>query len=318
MTNKEDYFALDAVSNSSLSWILPESGGSVKKYEANKLFPPEDLDSAEAELGTNAHLLVETGTLDSFEVVNKPGPSVSAICEEVVNHPAYGAMSHVQINDEIVRVARANDFQPRWGDDAILKNILKDGGDYMKALTTSTKKLVDEETMSKLNSIKISLDETAPWLFDDKVLPPGCDPEDEFEVLREEMIIFTIDDIPCKALIDILVINHTKKAIDIYDLKTVSMPLSIYLGYEMDGEKVEGVFMKRSVNRQLAFYMLASNSLPSGYYDITTNIIACETKGVFESQIYFLNADQMSKGLNRIRYGINLLNENNLVSMGGL
>jgi hypothetical protein len=317
---KEEYHAYDAVSNSSLSWVLPESGGSPKKYENYKLFPPDDLDSVEVELGTCAHLLVETGTLDSFEVVNKPGPSVSAICDELVNHPAYASMTPIQINDEIVRIARARDFQPRWGDDAIVKNILKDGGDYIAKLTTSTKKLVDPETMTKLEAIKMSLDETAPWLFEPSLPPPNCAVGDDFEVLKEKVILFVHKEVECKALLDIVVVNHSRDTIDIYDLKTVSMPLSIYLGYEIDGEQVQGKFVDRGIHRQLAFYNIAvvAAYIVTLSTSTTVSIIACETKGVFESKIHTLNNDIVIKGLRRANYGIELLKEYNLISMGGL
>jgi len=313
---KEEYQALDAVSNSRLSWVLPESGGSPKKYESNKLFPPDDLDSAAVELGTCAHILLETKTLDSFEVVSKPGPSVSAICEEVVNHPSYPSMTPVQINDEIVRVARARDFQPRWGDDAILKNILKDGTDYMEKLSTSTKKLVDHETMESLKCIEASLEETAPWIFSESK-PESADPTDEIEWFREKAISFIHDEVTCKSLIDLMVVNHTKKLIDIYDLKTISMPVSLYLGYTMDGEEVPGRFMDRGVHRQLAFYSMAASSLYKDYA-IALHIIACETKGIYESQIYTLNPTDVHKGLSRMNYGIDLLKRHDLISIGGL
>lgn len=335
---RENYHSYPAVSNSSLNLILPECGGSPRKYEDNTLFPMEESDSSAMRLGTLAHAMVEQKGLDNFEISKVPTPAIAMICDEILNHPTLAdAIASAPIMEKLIlNIARDREFQPKWKDETIVKKIVDEGTDYLlqkeKAKATG-KVLITEEEKASLERMKSSLEDTAPWLFDDSVLPDDCDEGDKVEILRELPLLFNMEsteeegvEFECKSLLDIVVINHTRKFCRVYDLKTTNIPLSIYLGYLMserdeDGikkySKVEGTVHKYFIYRQLAFYDAAIQTYNS-YERKPGRIIACETQGSYESRIYQFENKYYLQGRDRIQDALTLLKKHNLINMGGL
>jgi hypothetical protein len=128
-----------------------------------------------------------------------------------INDVTYNQVSNVNILDACL----LEDFQGRWGDDAKLRAI-EAYGLYFDELCKSYGKqiitLEDKALIDRLvNNFKLT---TLSWIFDEKTIPKVVDVYFQFP------IYFEIDGIKCKALLDIMIVNHVAETIHIIDLKT--------------------------------------------------------------------------------------------------
>lgn len=315
---KENYYDSQRVSNSSLNWILPETGGSVQKFTYKTTFPQEEEESDSMRLGTLIHKFVEQGYNANaeklFEVCEIPSDSIAKIIQDVAKNPS------APIRDEVLRVARLHGYQPNWKDDTVINKILGEGEKYLEKLKLETegKILVSEEEWKQLSMICNNLQEFVPWNFDKEgfmnevnMTPGHGEPGDDVQILNECAVEFEYQEIESKALIDILIVNHTRKTLTIVDLKTTSVPLSIYTGYntqEINDEGkivdkfVEGTMYKRNVHRQLAFYKIAAESLYKGYTFNSAYVLALETNIPYEVTMAKVNNAYLELGKKRIDY----------------
>ncbi len=299
---KENYYESPKVSNSSLSWLLPETGGSVEKYIYRTSFQPVEESSESMRLGTLIHKYVEKGYNADFdeiyEVVEMPSATIAGIIEEVAENPA------APLRDEILRVARSVDYYPSWKDETVINKILAEGSEYLEKLKLEStgKVIISPEEMQQLQPICSIIREKMIWNFEKKgfldefnMTPIHSEPDDDVEILNECAIEFEYENVECKSLIDILLVNHTRKTFCIVDLKTTSVPISIYTGYcteEIDNPSesivskwVEGVMYKRNIHRQIAFYKLAAASKYPDYKFDGAYVFAVETSIPYETSL---------------------------------
>ena len=317
---KENYYDSDRVSNSSLSWLLPETGGSLTKF-IYKSGIVEHEESESMRLGTLIHKFVEKGydaDIDKiFEVAEIPSPAIAKIIQEVSKNPS------APLRDEILRVARANEYQSTWKDDTVVNKILAEGSAYLEKLKLEEtgKVLVSNQEMNQLHHICARIKEVLTWNFYKEgflgeviMTPAHGEPGDDVEILNECAIAFEYNDIECKSLIDILLVNHTRKTISIVDLKTTNIPNSIYTGYTTDdidqvtGELVEkwveGVMYKRQVHRQMAFYKLAASAQYPDYTFNKAYVFAVETIAPYDVKLIAIPEKYMELGLRRINFAM--------------
>jgi len=280
---RENYHNYKAVSNSSLNWLLPETGGSFKKYQYYTSLDKKPEESESMRFGTLVHLFVEKGTMDVFQKCSVPSPAIKAVCDRAIE---LGGPESYNVLEAIKQL----DYQPTWKDDTRMKKVLDEGHGYMTSIEEARKKgkeLVTQDEYDKLLSVTENIISVCGKDFVN--LTDGY----EEEIIHECPIKFTWPgtDIECKALIDLIVLNHKYKTIRIYDVKTTSVPLSIYFGYksfELDSAKqmcsveVEGQAYKRNIHRQLAFYATAALQKWSDYTIESTHIIGVETQAPYE------------------------------------
>lgn len=322
---KENYYTYPALSNSMMNWILPETGGSVKKFQERSLFPQEEGDSAAMRLGTLVHKYVETASYDIFKICAVPSPSIAKICEAVAQNPI------TDLDSQILSAARELDFQPTWKDETVINKVKEQGGGYLFNLKEAKEKgiiLVTEEEMKQIKAIGDNIAEVIPWNFD----RTGEISEQykqmfgaDLEFFNELPVEFVYQDILCKSLIDIVVIDHHTKRIKLIDLKTTSTPISLYCGYKMheyesaDSEKivereVEGVMYKRYVHRQLAFYSLAIESKFPGYLVDKLYVLAAETNAPYDVKLEEVSSSHIMLGICRVDKAIHTLFSNSLMT----
>lgn len=336
---KETYYQDSRVSNSSLNWILPECGGSAKKYTEFSLFPSEQEDTESMRLGSLLHKYMEAKSMNVFQVTNTPSAAMVRIAESVVdNLPNFGSQPPNVVEEEVLKVARFNNYHDDWKDATLVKNLMSNIGLFMLNLAGARetgKVLISEEENTLLLAAGEQLRKEIPWNFDSKVIPPGCEEGEKWEIFNEKIIEFEIMGIPCKSMIDLLLVNYSKKRLRIFDLKTTSTPLSIYLGYKthqlvddlhpesklytrtLKEVEVPGTYLKWNVHRQMAFYNRAvSFEFPEYAFIEHPTIIACETKKPFEVRSFLLSYDALAVGDARVLTGINLLQETGLVGVG--
>lgn len=305
MLAKEKYYDLNAVSNSSLNWLLPETGGSLKKYKYYSTLAEKPEESESMRLGTLIHLFVEKKTMNVFKVANVPSPSIKAVCDLVMT------MKDGATKENITEAVNQLDYQSAWKIETRIQKILSEGLGYMAAIgeaETEGKVLVNQEEYDKISQIAQNLEESLPINFDTR---------DDYRILNEVPIKFDWPDtdIQCKSLIDIVVINDSRKTIGIYDLKTTTTPGSIYFGYDtsdVEGgkivtKKVEGLMYKRQVHRQLAFYKQACMSNWPDYEVVFCNVVCAETVAPYEIQITSISDEHLRIGKQSIEKALAML-----------
>jgi hypothetical protein len=333
---KETYYQDSRVSNSSLNWILPECGGSLAKYEQFALFPSEQEDSEAMRLGTLLHKYMETRSMETFERTTTPSAAVIKIAETVVdNLPHFASQPPDVVEAEVLRVARFNEYHNDWKDATLSKNLMSNAGLFMMQLAKARETnhvLVSEEELTLLETASEQLKKAIPWNFDSSVIPPFCKEGDKWEIFREKIIEFEIFDVPFKAMLDLVVVNYTKKIFWVLDLKTTSSALSTYLGYKTEGFvinpktnvksieefDVPGFYLlKWNVHRQLAVYQRAAMCEFLGFTPAgDPTIIACETKLPFEVRLHNVPYEELVVGDRRALTALEMLKKAGLVGVG--
>lgn len=120
-------------------------------------------------------------------------------------------------NEQILAGCIAEEYHTNWGDTARINAITRDGEPYFNDLIKSRNKQVlspDENII--ITNIVTSLKENplTRMFFTRKYQPKKVD------IHYQVPIYFTYRGIPCKALLDMLAIDHINKVVRIIDLKT--------------------------------------------------------------------------------------------------
>lgn len=138
--------------------------------------------------------------------------------------------------------ARDLAYNPKWGDEAIIKAVSKYEKYYEELFKAKGKVVLTKEIRDKIDSLVIAIrtNERTSKYFEKGV---GT------ELLYQYPLFFTYDDIPCKALLDMVIINHKDKTILPIDFKTT---VETIRNFPM-------VCKKRRYDIQASFYTYALN-----------------------------------------------------------
>lgn len=229
---RENYYDTYGVSNSSLSYALPEMGGSYKKFRAFMAGEIGKEETPEMKLGTLIHKFLENPSTVFQVIESMPSEAICRIIRDIAPD------TRPELNlypKEIIASARHFNYQKGWGDEAIAKKIVVEGSEYFKALLSGST-IIDKETQVILDGIAAEIRREYPTLLDDKAWASVSGPD--WELQKESAFTWDEGEIKFKMLIDRLEINHKTKEIYFYDFKTTSKPISLYTGYK--GFKVEG------------------------------------------------------------------------------
>ena len=316
-----NYFDIKAVSNSSLSYIDPESGGNPRLFRKFLDGQLDETPSKSFEIGTLIHEeLLEPGKLDIVPSAT-PGPKTQEIIDALW-HRLYQDVDEIgdtpldleTMSEETWESVIPQDFYPKYTLQTKINRIVRDGGMYWKALySTQGKKIVDPATYHIVQGCveSIKLHEPANEL----ICRAGFN---KFNETKEEMEI-TFDmqwpaendmevTIPVKAKIDRVLMDHDQKSITLVDLKTTSKPL---------GRFEETVAMYRYY-RQLAWYRMC---LMTAYPDYTVDecyIVAVQTNKEYPADVFKIDESYLRAGvreyenlLDRIAFHMNRANWGN-------
>ncbi len=291
------YYSIKAISNSSLANINPEQDGSPQKY---KKYIDGDLDkenSLSLDRGKLLHKWVEDR--DSFEVSDIVEPPEMAViwCKEVLrlsNEFQAINFEDIQLPTEDIIVAAKNNtgvyasikkretITEKFKEFTEYYNHLKNPSDKI-TLTRQTK-----EVLVNCYGSLYAHKKARKYLFEE-----FYDFNKACMIFNEKAIYFDYMDEKCKALIDKLIIDPVNKEVYIIDLKTTAKSAAKY----------QATFTKWRTYRQLAFYTTAVKSLMLDLdikniheYTIKPVIIAVETNGLFNTQLFHIEKDWIEKG----------------------
>lgn len=289
---RENYHDFWAISNSSLSYALPECGGSYKKFVAFMAGELKKEETEEMKLGTLIHKLLESRyTFKTIVIETMPSEALCRIVKEIKTD------TRIELKDyakEVIASARYFGYQKTWGDEAIAKKVLTECSEYFKALRSGAE-IIDKSIDIKINGIFAELMKEHNILIDDSMFKSLQGPD--WEVQKEAAFTWSENNIAFKMLIDRLEINHKVKEVVFYDYKTTSTPMSYYTGYmgvEIEGEKPQemqltnkfhhGSLIRYHVPRQIQFYKRGLSSIFPDY-KITGNVLAIEVNHPYEIKL---------------------------------
>lgn len=286
------YYSLDSVSNSKLTLINPEQGGSPALYQAVNAGELEKKEHLSLERGKLVHLFALEP--DSFKVadVDKPSDSIRKVIDDLY----WNGDSKLGFSTkEILLAAERTGYQNRWGDEAKLKQLdteankkyyefLCEQEEYV-FLSSTDKHIIDESIQSiKAHPYAKTLIFSDEW--------------DGYESYNELMIESVCPEtgIKLKGLLDRLMIDHRNKTIIIPDLKTTSRAVDTFNGsYEMF-----------RYYRQHAFYgylvkLKHEELFDKGYHIEYKSVVVNVNPGtLFETRVFNIHPDYIERG--RLEY----------------
>lgn len=295
------YYLNPAVSNSSLSYIDPETGGCPEKFKDYLDGKLDDEKTPSLEKGDYIHKFLLTP--DEFHplTIEMPAPSVANVVKRLFYDASRGMDAAQQATlelsaykDKILDMAKAENYQSNWKDETRVNKILETGTELWNALRSAgDKTILDGELYETILKCARSIrnNEAANILLLDT---PGHECFNELEIYWDSDVDGQI--LSFKAKLDRLVVDHEKKTYSIIDFKTTSKFIHNF---------PDSVAYYRYY-RQIAFYEWAVRvwMTQKGWLDYTAEdhyIVAVETKGYFMSRVYILSEGYLDMGRDQIR-----------------
>lgn len=296
-----DYFDIKAISNSSLNYIDPVTGGNPRYFRKFLDGDLEEKPSSSFEIGTLIHEeLLEPGKLDIITEAT-PGPKTQDIIQALFNR-LYAEIPPEEIpvteldtySEETWQAVIPSDFYPKYTLQTKINRIVKDGGEYWKCLCTSAGKLiVDPATYHIVNGCveSIKMHPVANALVCELGFNNYDESIEELEItfdLPWEIENQTVT-LPIKAKLDRVLFNHEHKQIGLVDLKTTRSPLG----------RFEETVGKYNYHRQLAFYCMCLNEKYPDYKVTEVFIVAVQTNKEYPADVFRIDDTYLYDGESR-------------------
>lgn len=250
----DEYFASTDISQSQLKLLL---GPNPSLF--NTIQPESELYYEEKEhfiIGDGVDIQL-TGSLEDFNrkyhvsnVQNKPSDKIKSIVNEVFDtvvreYPSSIISTISHYRDTILEACSNHDYYTTWKDDSRVAKVVE-AWEYWEDLKASQGKIVlSREQNDKISSIVMSFRthrHTAEYFKESGTK----------EILYQIPIYFEYGGVRCRALLDMMVINHKDKTIQPIDIKTLS-DSTLYFPKSL---------RRRRYDIQAAFYTQAVESLP--------------------------------------------------------
>lgn len=208
----EEYRSMDLISYSMLSAYNREGPQAIKKY----LDHDTDTDRY-LERGALMDRIVFEGPVyirKNFSFLadcDMPGDKLKSIADSIHNAFPGKALDSIP-KQVIVAAANMHDYQTNWKDDTRVDKIVKSAGKYYSLLTEGKKILSVDQYESLLRASEILLDSP---------VYPRCSNNGETEMFTQLKFIANVKYVgEYKFMPDLIIVNHIRKTIKIYDLKT--------------------------------------------------------------------------------------------------
>lgn len=310
----------DYISNSLLKLVNPGEGGSITRF--NNGFK-DKFTSKSLDLGTSVHRFILEGEFHTIGEVDKPKAKLGYVVEEVYR---------IRCNTPGVTI-----------EDAI-KAACVTKGYYATKITSNTIKKVIREGLAYYNYLRIiNRDQVITLTADDKITVAACaesckplliagdEVYNEFPVFVEEIDESVLDPVllKFKGKIDRWTVDHERKVITLFDLKTTSYPAVNFITYDyydFDSnlnyvkQCGTGSFFKYHYYRQLAFYTwllklyIKQHRPDLADYRFESVILVVETTGSNKAILYSIESKYLLIGEQEFQYLVEIVrnyHENN-------
>lgn len=181
------------------------------------------------QLGDAVDILVCPGNTEAFnemyfcsELVKEQKPSDKALGVLHLAYDIYKESRESTYNECLLSAARELGWNPKWGDEAVVKNLAK-FEDYFEDLKKAEGKIVfTQEDKSLVDQLVMAIrtHENTSWLYEGEV--NGSKVETHWQL----PLYYTFDSKDCKALLDLVLIDEEHKIIYPFDVKTTIEPMA--------------------------------------------------------------------------------------------
>lgn len=285
----QDYYKVDAISNSRLSIINPSQGGSIRKYQQWLEEPDEDRELRYFERGRLLHMSILEPHLYEVENLERPSDSICTIVQKVFNE--FGAKGTLPSADQIELNNRAFSeavfaaaldvgYGQSWKSETLLNKVHEQGIEYYNFLVSASDKIVitkkDKEVIDECYLALQKNPETQKILFQEEH-------ENEVEIYADR------DGLKVKGKLDKY--REDEDIVTVTDLKTTSSPISLF-PYS---------FVKFRYYRQSAFYDYLARIKYARVHGkppkaVRHQLIVVETRSPYETMIYDVSSDWLEYG----------------------
>lgn len=221
----QDYFEDISVSQSGLKLLMMDPKKYIEKEQETET-------KLHFTIGSAVDLAL-TGQDGDFETIyyvddleNKPSETVMEFCKTIYADHSGGGFAIGELIDyqeEILELCRVNNYRKNWGDEAKFNNIVKEGSSYWNSLKAASGKTIlslDEKTQIDAVVMSLRTHQNTSREFSDLGIFT--------DTLYQQPIYFDYKGIPCKALMDMIRIEHDTKTIRIQDIKTTGDYVSAF------------------------------------------------------------------------------------------
>lgn len=324
----EEYFSekyKEYISNSKLSLLNPEEGGSIEKF--NSGFQSQYSESFE--LGSAIHAAILQPEEYKISDIRKPSGKLGLFAIEVYNFRKQG----FSLQESFNRASIKADYYSKQLTPNRLKKAIKESLNFYLQRMKISERYCAKPYIYLSNKMFETFSSCLKGIRDSKIgryiRPSGLieDPEsfNEYAIFCEIKVI--IDDkitiIKLKAKLDNFTIDHEEGVITLNDLKTTGKSVTFFMGNkvkvftEETGEQLvwyDGSFQKYHYYRQMGLYMWLLQAYIQkefGYcYKSKANMLVVETIPNYKAKIYPVNGKQIQKGLEEFKQLITLLVQN--------
>jgi hypothetical protein len=224
-----DYFRHPGISNSQLTTINPEQGGSPKKFQSFYNQDFEKKDSLSLERGSLLHKWIEDPLAFQISDIVKPKDPVGKIVEMY-----HSLLSEGENDDDVLYQAAmlVGYGAPNWKKETVINKIKEAGAlEYLNALRLGEDKhLLTSETANILNRAYAAIQQNAKAV--ELLFHPDSFVEHEIYHTYNQWI--NIDnwaakhELTLKAKIDNFHIDHDRMTVVVKDLKTTGKPVYLF------------------------------------------------------------------------------------------
>lgn len=298
---ENEYYSKPGISNSSLSAINPEQGGTPRRYK--RYIIDRDSDNAESpslKNGKIIHKYMEDPAMFKIDDLNKPSAMMSGWVESVFKH--IGSLDVDKGSEplrKLVLSKRGSCYHKMIDEDKLWAKFIKEGFEYLRTLVkgdegkfviTAAEKLI---ILGAVDGIRAN-PKARELLFADG------EEFDDYAVselaIYWEIRISDLTPIPleCKSLIDRVKISPRTGQVQLIDGKTTSKP----------GLMFHESMRKFRYYRQLAFYTEALRyylseehpEYPPEHWTFSWFIVSVETYGMYECFVYEVDEQWIDEG----------------------
>lgn len=242
----EDYYTNPAISQSQLKLLLGSDPSIFNTVEEPDLYFEEKKhfligDGVDIQLTQSLEAFNEKFHVSNIQ--NKPSDTIKSIVNQVYDRvkEIYPNIETIQnYNNAILDSCNDHNYQPNWKDSTKVAKVVE-AWEYWEDLKAAEgKQVLSQEENDLISQIVMSIRSNS-------VTGPYFIPQPNQEILYQYPIYFSYNGVDCRALLDMVIIDHDKKTIQPIDIKTMG-DQSIYFPKSL---------RQRRYDIQAAFYTQA-------------------------------------------------------------
>jgi hypothetical protein len=280
----EDYFANEAVSQSYLKTLL--KGVDYLGEDEKKMYYEE---KGHFIIGSAVDVWLTQGK-ENFDLQYfvfegiKPSDTLMSIAQQVFDSACFddnapeGDMH--QYSSYVLEAIEAHNYQPNWKEDTRINKVMEGCFTYFEQLKLAFgKQILSSIEMQLVYNIVMSLQSgrfTNLYFKDSK----------DIDIYYQTPIYFEVEGVPCKALIDMLIVNRADKTISPIDIKTIGNNVKEF----PHAVKNRGYNIQGSFYTQALLELLIGNATSTIEMKLTSEYVILDFKFLVETTVYKTNA----------------------------